>query len=233
MQKKPLLIGTFIITAIGAFYAFDLDRFVTFENLLTWHLDAAQWAHARPIVASLAYVTFYALFTSLSLPGTLIITLAGGAIFGLLWGIFLVSFASSIGATIAFLISRTLLRNWVYKRFGERLETINDGLERDGKFYLFTLRMIPAIPFFVINLVFGLTSMKTWSFYWVSQLGMLAATSVFVYAGTQLAQIDNARDIASPGVLLALTALGFLPLTARKIIEYLRRAKIKSQSPSP
>ena len=152
-------------------------------------------------------------------------TLAGGAIFGLFWGLVLVSFASSLGATVAMLIARTLLRDWVQGRFADQLTTVNEGIERDGSFYLFGLRMVPLFPFFVINVVMGLTPVPAWRFYWVSQLGMLAGTVVFVFAGTQLAAVESVADVLSPGLIAALSLLGLFPLLARKALDWMGRVR--------
>ena len=164
--------------------------------------------------------------TALSLPGAALMTLAAGAIFGLGWGLLIVSFASSVGATLAFLVSRHLLRDSIQNRYGKSLKSINQGVERDGAFYLFALRLVPAFPFFLINLVMGLTPLKTWTFYWVSQLGMLAGTAVYVNAGTQLAQIQSLGDVASPGLLGAFALLGIFPIIAKKLIDGLRARKV-------
>ena len=148
-------------------------------------------------------------------------TLAAGAIFGVVWGVALVSFASAIGATIAFLIARSLIGDWVQQRFGQFLEPINRGFETDGAFYLFTLRMVPLFPFFVINLLMGLTRIGVGQFYLVSQIGMLAGTVLYVFAGTQLAEIHKLGDVLSPGLIVALTLLGVFPLVAKKIVALL------------
>ena len=152
-------------------------------------------------------------------------TLAGGSVFGLSWGVLVVSFASTAGATLAMLISRTLLRDWVQGRFAAQLTAVNAGLRTDGGFYLFSLRMVPLFPFFIINLVMGLTRVSVWQFYWVSQVGMLAATFVFVFAGTQLATVNSLADVLSPGLIVALSMLGLFPLVARKSIAWLARAR--------
>jgi uncharacterized membrane protein YdjX (TVP38/TMEM64 family) len=163
------------------------------------------------------------LVTALSLPGAAVMTLAGGAIFGLGWGLLLVSFASSVGATLAMLVARVLLRDWVQRRFGGQLAAVNRGFEADGAFYLFSLRMVPVFPFFVINLVMGLTPVSAWQFYWVSQVGMLAGTVVYVFAGTQLASVESIGDVLSPGLIAALSLLGLFPLITRKLMQALRR----------
>jgi pyruvate/2-oxoglutarate dehydrogenase complex dihydrolipoamide dehydrogenase (E3) component/uncharacterized membrane protein YdjX (TVP38/TMEM64 family) len=172
------------------------------------------------------YFGVYVLATALSIPGAVIITLGGGAVFGLWQGLLLVSFASTLGATLAFLASRFVLREWVEARFGQRLADINDGVDKEGAFYLFTLRLIPVVPFFLINLLMGLTRMKTWTYYWVSQLGMLAGTAVYVNAGTQLAQLDSVRGILSPALLGSFVLLGIFPLIARRIVAAVQKRKV-------
>jgi len=162
----------------------------------------------------------------LSLPGATLLTLAGGAIFGLLWGTLIVSFASTIGATLAFLIARFLLRDWVARRFGQRLAAVDEGVRRDGGFYLFTLRLVPVFPFFLVNLLLGLTAMKARTFYGVSQLGMLAGTVVYVNAGTQLARLDSLAGILSPSLLASFALLGVFPLLARKLIDKAHANKV-------
>ncbi|MGE0096965.1 MAG: FAD-dependent oxidoreductase [Hydrogenophaga sp.] len=211
---------------IAAFFAFDLDRFLSLEQLKQSQAAFAE-LHARsPIQVALAYFAVYVVATALSVPGAAIITLAGGAIFGLFWGTVLVSFASSLGATLAFMVSRFVLRDGIEARFGQRLAEINKGIEKDGAFYLFTLRLIPVVPFFVINLVMGLTQMKARTFYWVSQLGMLAGTVVYVNAGTQLARLDSLQGILSPALLGSFVLLGLFPLMARKIVDAVRRRQV-------
>jgi pyruvate/2-oxoglutarate dehydrogenase complex dihydrolipoamide dehydrogenase (E3) component/uncharacterized membrane protein YdjX (TVP38/TMEM64 family) len=191
------------------------------------------WHAANPWSTTAAFFALYVVVTGLSLPGAALMTLVAGAIFGLLWGTLIVSFASAIGATIAFLVSRFLLRDWVQGRFGARLKPINEGMEREGGFYLFTLRLIPAVPFFVINLAMGLTSIRTRTFYWVSQLGMLAGTLVFVNAGRQLAAIETPADILSPGLLGAFLLLGLFPLVAKKAVERIKARKVYARWKRP
>jgi uncharacterized membrane protein YdjX (TVP38/TMEM64 family) len=176
--------------------------------------------------AALLFFVAYVAVTGLSLPGAAVMTLAGGAVFGLFWGLLLVSFASSLGATLAFLASRFLLRDWVQQRFGDRLRAINAGIEKEGGFYLFTLRLVPVFPFFVINLLMGLTPIKTRTFYWVSQIGMLAGTLVYVNAGTQLARIDSLAGILSPALLGSFVLLGLFPLLAKKIVDAVAARKV-------
>ena len=186
----------------------------------------------NPVTTSLIYVFVYVLVTALSLPGAAIMTLAGGAVFGLLWGSVLVSFASTIGATIAFLVSRWFFRDAVQNRFRDRLHTFNKGIERDGTSYLFFLRLVP-FPFFIINLVMGLTPMRTVKFFFVSQLGMLPGTVVFVNAGAELAQIDSATGILTPGLIGSFALLGVFPFLARRVADYLKARKVLRRFPKP
>ena len=220
-----LLLLLVVAGLIAAFFAFDLTEYVSLEYLKSVHEDVVARVHAQPVWSSVIYFVGYVLVTGLSLPGAAVMTLAGGAVFGLVWGLVLVSFASSLGATIAMLIARTLLGDWVQQKYGAQLLSINAGLEKDGAFYLFSLRMVPLFPFFVINLVMGLTPLPAWRFYWVSQLGMLAGTVVFVFAGTQLAEVESISDVLSPGLILAFSLLGLFPLLARKAMEAIGRAR--------
>lgn len=175
-----------------------------------------------------AYAGIYILVTSLSLPGAAVMTLAGGALFGLVTGTLVISFASTIGATIACFISRFILRDWVQGKFGDRLKTINEGIEREGAFYLFTLRLIPVFPFWLINLLMGLTKMPLKTFYWVSQAGMLAATIVFVNAGRELGKIESLSGILSPSLIISFVLLGLFPLITKKSIVFYKTKKEKS-----
>ena len=181
----------------------------------------------------MVFFAAYVAVTGLSLPGAAVMTLVAGAIFGLLWGTLLVSFASSIGATLAFLASRFLLRDWVQKRFGQQLAALNAGVEKEGGLYLFTLRLIPAVPFFVINLAMGLTPIRAWAFYWVSQLGMFAGTVVYVNAGTQLAAIDSPAGILSPGLIGAFVLLGFFPLIAKRVVDAVKARRVYARWTRP
>ena len=219
-KRWGLLIG--VVLAVAAFFAFGLSRYLSLEFIKSQQGQLEAWRAANPLVAALTFFGIYVAVTALSLPGATILTLAAGAIFGLAWGSLIASFAASIGATLAFLISRVVLRDWVQARFAQRLAAINDGLRKDGAFYLFTLRIVPLFPFFLINLAMGLTHIRVLTFYWVSQIGMLMGTLVYVNAGTQLARIDKLADVASPGVLASLALLGLVPLIARKGIELFR-----------
>ena len=214
-MKRVFVVGV-IAALLVAFFAFDLGRFLTLDALKASQLTFAAWYAESPWLVAGSYFLIYIAVTALSLPGAVIMTLAGGALFGLWTGLLLVSFASSIGATLAFLASRFLLRDWVQSRFGSRLAVINAGMQKDGAFYLFTLRLVPVFPFFIINLVMGLTPIKTRTFYWVSQVGMLAGTAVYVNAGTQLAQLEGLSGILSPGLLGSFVLHGIFPLLAKK-----------------
>lgn len=226
MSTRKILLLIAVVVGIGAFFAFDLGRFLSLDYLKQSQAAFAELYAQHPWQVAGAYFAIYVAATALSLPGAAIITLAGGAIFGLLWGTVIVSFASTLGATLAFLVSRFILRSSVENRFGQRLAEINRGVEKDGAFYLFTLRLIPVVPFFLINLLMGLTRMKALTFYWVSQIGMLAGTLVYVNAGTQLARLDSLQGILSPALLGSFVLLGIFPLIARRIVEAVQKRKV-------
>ncbi len=225
VKLKKVGVALVIVALVIAFFAFDLGHFFTLDYFKSQRETILAYFAANPWQTAAIYFLLYVAVTGLSLPGAAIMTLAGGAVFGLLWGTLIVSFASSMGATLAFLVSRFLLRDWVQGRFGDSLRTVNREMQRDGAFYLFTLRLVPAFPFFVINLVMGLTPIRTRTFYWVSQLGMLAGTIVYINAGTQIAQIESAAGLLSPGLLGSFILLGLFPLIARKVIEKLQARK--------
>ncbi|MDP5063215.1 MAG: FAD-dependent oxidoreductase, partial [Haliea sp.] len=225
MNRKLLIIVALLALVLG-FFAVGLNDYLTLDQLKASQTQFAELLAAHPVAVPAAYFAIYILVTALSLPGAAIMTLAGGALFGLGTGLLLVSFASSIGATLAFLVARFLLRDSVQQRFGERLQAIDRGIERDGAFYLFTLRLVPIFPFFIINLVMGLTKLRTWAFYWVSQLGMLAGTAVYVNAGTQLAGIERIGDILSPGLLLSFVLLGLFPWIAKLLVAAVQRRRV-------
>ena len=174
MNKARIAVLALILTLLAAFFALDLGRYLTLEFFRSQQAAIQNYVGMHPLQAGALYFLIYVAVTGLSLPGAALMTLVGGAVFGLLWGTLIVSFASSVGATLAFLASRFLLRDWVQRRFGDKLKPINDGVAKEGAFYLFALRLVPAFPFFVINLVMGLTPIRTWTFYWVSQAWMLA-----------------------------------------------------------
>ncbi len=230
---KKLIIVVVIVGTIFGFFAFDLHHLLTLENIKARQVEFLSWRDKAPFMVSFGFFAVYVLVTALSLPGATIMTLAGGGFFGLAWGFVIISFASSIGATLAFLVARYLLRDWVQKRFGDRLEAINKGVEREGALYLFSLRLVPIFPFFLINILMGLTPIKTFTYYWVSQVGMLAGTLVFINAGTQLAKIDNLQGIVSPGLLLSFTLLGVFPVVAKKINQWLSKRQVYSKWTKP
>lgn len=225
-MKKRLWILLIIAAVVATFYALGLDSYLTLDQLKASQSRFDDLLEQYPVAIPAAYFIIYVLVTAVSLPGATIMTLAGGALFGLWQGLLLVSFASSIGATLAFLVARFLLRETVRARFGERLKAIDRGIQRDGAFYLFTLRLVPIFPFFIINLVMGLTRLRTWTFYWVSQLGMLAGTAVYVNAGTQLAQVERVGDVLSPELLLSFVLLGLFPWIARAIVALVQRRRV-------
>ncbi|MDG4549082.1 MAG: FAD-dependent oxidoreductase [Candidatus Contendobacter sp.] len=233
MNSRKLLLLLALALLVGAFFAFDLGRFFNLDYFKSQQAAIEAWRAARPGLTAGLFFAVYVAVTGLSLPGAAILTLVGGAIFGLLWGTVIVSFASTMGATLAFLAARFVLRDWVQGRFGDRLKAINAGMEREGGFYLFTLRLIPIFPFFVINLAMGLTPIRTWTFYWVSQVGMLAGTVVYVNAGTQLARIDSLKGILSPGLLASFALLGIFPLIARKIVAAVKARRVYAKWPKP
>ncbi len=222
-QHTRIFIAVGLAGAIAIFFGFGLGRFMTLEAFHASQQDFQSFYADHRMATLGAYFVIYVAVTGLSLPGAAVMTLAGGALFGFFPALILVSFASSLGATLAFLISRYLLRDWVQNRFRDRLKTLNAGIEREGSFYLFTLRLVPIFPFFVINLALGLTPMKTWTFYWVSQIGMLAGTAVYVNAGSRLGQIETVSGILSPPLLFAFALLGIFPLLARKSVPMLRK----------
>ena len=225
MKKTKVTLAAIILAVVSAFFVFDLHQYLTFDYLLQQKAVLDVWVSQEPGFTSFLFFSGYILIAALSLPGAAILTLAAGAIFGLLWGVVLVSFASTIGATLAFLISRFLFHDYIQKRFHRQMQSVNEGVRREGAFYLFTLRLIPVFPFFVINLVMGLTKIRTTTFFWVSQLGMLAGTIVYVNAGTQLARLDSIQGILSPPLVLSFVLLGLFPLLAKRIIEDVKRHK--------
>jgi len=219
MRYQKRLLVLLLGMTIGLFFFFDLGQYLNLQTLKAQQTLIEAFRAERPVMAITIYFGIYVLMAALSLPGAALLTLAGGAVFGLFWGTVIISFASSIGATLAFLIARFLLRDWVKERFGQRLQAIDAGVHREGAFYLFTLRLVPVFPFFLVNLLLGLTRMRAATFYWVSQLGMLAGTVVYVNAGTQLAKIDSLSGIVSPALLGSFVLLGIFPLLARKLVE--------------
>ena len=229
MNTKKAGVAIVIAALVAAFFVFDLGRYLSLDYLKQSQAAFADLYATQPLTVAASFFVVYVAATALSFPGATILTLAGGAIFGLGWGLLIVSFASSLGATLAFLTARFVLRDSIESRFGNRLTELNRGIEKDGALYLFTLRLIPIVPFFVINLVMGLTKMKAITFYWVSQLGMLAGTAVYVNAGTQLGKLESLKGILSPGLIGSFVLLGLFPLIARKIVEMVQKRKVYAQ----
>ncbi|TMP54153.1 bifunctional TVP38/TMEM64 family protein/FAD-dependent oxidoreductase [Pseudoalteromonas sp. S1612] len=231
LKKLSLLLLAAI--GVGLFFFYDLNQLLTLDGLKGSMAQFDQYKAQSPLLVIGGFFLLYILVTALSLPGAAILTLAAGALFGLAQGLLVASFASSIGATLAFLVSRYLLRDTIKKRFPERLAAIDTGVEKEGAFYLFTLRLVPVFPFFLINLLMGLTAIKSWTFYWVSQIGMLAGTFVFVNAGTQLAQIDSLSGILSLDLILSFALLGVFPLIAKTLINAIKKRRVYKNYTKP
>ena len=222
---KKAVLALVLIGAIAAYFAFDLGQYLSLENFKASQAEIVAAKDANPALYIAGFFLLYVAVTGLSIPGAAIMSLVAGALFGVVLGTLIVSFASTMGATLAFLSSRYLLRDWVQGKFGERLRAVDDGLEKDGAFYLFTLRLIPVFPFFVINLLMGLTRIKTGTFFWVSQIGMLPATIVFVNAGTQISRIESTAGLLSPTLIASFVALAFFPWVAKGIVAIVKRSR--------
>lgn len=232
MKKLSLVVLIALTTSL--FFYFDLNELFTLAGMKASLSTFEAWRASAPLLSAGLFFLIYVLVTALSLPGAAIMTLAGGALFGLLTGTIIISFASSVGALLAFLVSRYVLRDTVHAKFdGERLRAINEGIKHDGAFYLFTLRLIPVFPFFLINLLMGLTTIRAVTFYWISQLGMLAGTIVYVNAGTQLAQLDSLSGILSPALIFSFALLGIFPLLAKKAVALIKRRRIYARWQKP
>ena len=232
---KPSRIILFVVVAlvVAAFFVFDLKEFFTVDFYETQRDAIAEFQNENPWLVVFVFFVIYVLVTGTSLPGAAILTLVAGALFGLVQGVILVSFASSIGATMAFTITRYLFRDVVRQRFGQYLRAIDRGVEREGAFYLFALRLVPAVPFFVVNLVMALTPIQTWRFYWVSQIGMLFGTIVYVNAGSELGQIESLGDVLSPGLWISFVLLGLAPLLAKKLLDFIKSHKVMRKFKKP
>lgn len=233
MNKTKTAIVVLLVIAIGSYLAFDLGQFLTLEYAQSQLGAILDYKDQNFTSAAFLYFIIYVMVAALSIPGAAILTLIGGAIFGLGWGLLIASFASSIGATLAFLVSRTLLRDWVQSRFGDYLAPINKGIEKDGNFYLFSIRMVPLFPFFMVNLLMGLTPIKTVSFYLVSQLGMLLGTAVYINAGSELARITSLSGLVSGSLIFSFALLGLFPLIARFIVNSVQRNKVMKKFSKP
>ena len=217
MTRRRVALAIAMLAAVAAWFALDLGRFLRLDELQARRGDLEAAFRARPVATAAAFFALYVAVAALSIPGAAVLTLAAGAIFGLVRGTVIVSFASTAGATLAFLASRHLLRDAVAARFGDRLRAVDEGIARDGAAYLLGLRLVPVFPFFLVNLLVGLSSIPARTFAWVSQVGMLPATIVYVNAGTRLAEVRSLDDVLSPGLVLALVALGVLPVAGRWI----------------
>ena len=219
MKRLVLLLPLAVL--VWAFLALGLDQHLTLDAFQASHEAFAAWYKEHPWLVIGGYMAAYILMT-LFLPIAALMTVVGGALFGFWKGVPIASFAAALGATLAFWLSRFVLHNSVQRHFGERLAAVNAGIAKDGAFYLFSLRLVPVIPFFIINLVMGLSPMRTWTFFGATQAGMLAGILIYVNAGTQLAEVDDLGDILSPGLLGSLVLLGVFPLLARKVLVWIR-----------
>ncbi len=228
---KKIIILLVIIGFAAVFKIFHLEQYLTLSYIKASRLRLEILYREHRLFLIAGYMLAYVLVTSLSLPGAVIMTLAGGALFGLLTGTIVVSFASTMGATLACLVSRFILRDWVQGEFSDKLKAVNDGIEREGAFYLFTLRLIPVFPFWLINLVMGLTRMPLRTFYWVSQIGMLPGTIVYVNAGKEIGKIDSLSGILSPGLISSFVLLGLFPIAAKKLLGLYKSKKVKDRCP--
>lgn len=211
-----MLIATIILLAV------NFSQYLTLDNAKAQQLALNSFIDENFLFASISYFVIYVGLTAFSVPGATVVTLLGAALFGFWYSLLLVSFASTIGATIAFLSSRYLLKDWVQARFGDKLSAINQGVEKDGAFYLFSLRLIPVFPFFLINLLMGLTPISIGRYYLTSQIGMLPGTAVYLNAGTQLADINSLSGILSPTVLASFALLGVFPIAVKWIMSKFR-----------
>ena len=227
-HKKKIVILVIVVSLIAAFKVLDLGRYLTL-SFLKESLDKFDDLYEKHTVLVIAgYFIIYVLTTSLSLPGASPLGVVGGALFGFWVATLVVSFASTIGATLACFMSRFLLRDWVQSKFSDKIAKVNEGIEKEGAFYLFTLRLIPLFPFWMINLVMGLTKMPLLKFYWVSQIGMLPGTMVFVNAGKELAKIESVKGIFSPSLIISFALIGIFPIAVKKLVSFYRKRKEKN-----
>ncbi|WP_245888690.1 FAD-dependent oxidoreductase [Halomonas denitrificans] len=233
MTRRRLILAAVIALLVAAYFLTGADEVLTLSNLQTEQARFRAWLADDPLTVAGGFFLIYVVITAVSLPGATLLTLLGGALFGLGWGLLLISFASSLGATLAALIARTLAREPLERRFATQLERINTGIEREGAFYLFTLRLIPLFPFFVINLVMGLTRMRLTTFYWVSQLGMLPGTAVYVNAGRELGQLESLAGILSPGLIGSFVLIGLFPWLARGLVAVGKRRRLARRFARP
>jgi len=234
--KKLAVIGVIVVIVV-LFFVLDLQQYMNLAYIKESRENFQALLAQHPVLVTGAFFIVYIVVTALSLPGAAVMTLAGGALFGFWTGLVIVSFASSIGATLACAVARYLFRDWTKQKMGAWYDKINAGIKKEGAFYLFTLRLIPAVPFFAINLGMALTEMRLWTFYWVSQVGMLAGTAVFINAGNQLGQISKMGDILSPSLIISFVILGIFPLAVKKTVNFVRaktgKAKVDPDAPKP
>lgn len=226
MNNRTLLrvgIVVLVVAVAIAAYVFKINQYFTLDFIREQQAQLKTFQETQPFFAAALYFLVYVCVAAFSIPGAAVLTLLGGALFGLWQGIFLVSFASTTGATLAFILARFLLRDWIQKKYSKQLDVLNDGFKKEGVFYLFALRLIPAFPFFLVNILSSIMPIKTSQFYGISQLGMLPGTAVYVYAGTELAKIKSLSDLASPSLIAAFVMLGLLPLAVKKITAYFKK----------
>ena len=228
MKRHQIILLGAVVVVVALFFVFDLGRYLNLEYFQNQRSAVVGFYEENALLFTVGFVALYIAMAALSLPGATIMAIAAGAVFGLAVGLVLVSFASTIGATLACLLARYLFRDAVQNRFGKYLGKINEGVEKDGAFYLFALRLVPAVPFFVVNLVMALTPIRLWTFYWVSQLGMLAGTAVYVNAGKEIGQLASLRGILSPTLLISLALLGVFPIIAKKVLNVLSNRSAKA-----
>lgn len=225
-MKTKLILVAVVAALIASYFVFDLGQYLSLDYLKSQKDALNQLYLDKPVLIIAIFFLAYVAMTALALPAALILTIAGGAIFGFWVGLIVVSFASTIGATVAFILTRYLFHDAIQAKFGDRLQAINSGIEKEGAFYVFGLRLVPLFPFFMVNSVLALTKLKTWTYYWSSQIGMLAGTAVYVNAGTQLATIDTLSDIAKPQLLISFALLGVFPIIAKYALAFLKRDKV-------
>ncbi len=233
MKPSRIVLLVALVALIGLFFFFELQRFLTVEYLAAQRENISAFQEQNPWLVFAVFFAVYVLVTALSLPGAALLTLVAGALFGFGTGLILVSFASSLGATLAFLVARYLFGDAVRVRFQRQLAAINRGVEKDGAFYLFALRMVPLFPFFAVNLAMSVTSIGVWTFYWVSQVGMLAGTAAYVYLGAELGQIESISGLLSPELVGALVLVGLFPLIAKKALDYYKSRKVLRRFKKP
>jgi len=220
-MKQKIIIGIAFVLLVASFFVFDLQAYFSLEYLKSQQEALGGLFERHPLLIAAGFFLVYVLVTALGLPAAAILTIAGGALFGFWLGLILVSFASSLGALAAFLLTRFLFRDQIQQRFGDKLSVINKGVEKEGAFYVFGLRLVPLFPFFMVNALLALTPIKAGTYYWTSQIGMLIGTAVYVNAGTQLAQIESTADILSPALFVSFVLLGIFPIIAKYFLNFL------------